>query len=165
MVGWQAQWRSAWQSPGIPPAPRTRSPAVPTFQSPSQFSKYVSHKNKISDTDALRSPVPAVHNSFTVSIAHYSHIPPAELSISSLAKLESESWESSEVVVVWVCHFYLFIFSPHSFLTALQEMLHSFCVCRHELLRKRHISSSRSPDLVDFRGIKICDCPLDAETH
>lgn len=111
VVGWQAQWRSAWHSPGIPPAPRTRSPAVPTFQGPSQFSKYVSHKNKISDGDALRSPVPAVHNSFTVSVAHYSHIPPAKLSISSLDKLESESWESSEVVVLWVCHCSFFFFS------------------------------------------------------
>lgn len=163
MVGWQAHWRPAWQSPGIPPAPRTRSPAVPAFQGPSQFSKYVSLKNKISDSDALRNPVRAVHNSFTVSVAHYSHIPPAELSISSPAKLESESWESSEVAVVWVCHFSFFL--PHSFLTALQEMLHSFCVCRRELLRKRHISNSRFPDLVDFRGIKICDCPLDAEPH
>lgn len=118
LLGWWAGRRfgdKAWQSPGIPPAPRTRSPAVPTFQGPSQFSKYVSHKNKISDSDALRSPVPAVHNSFTVSIAHYSHIPPAELSISSLAKLESESWESSEVAVVWVCHFSFFFFFPHSF--------------------------------------------------
>lgn len=110
--------RGCWQSPGIPPAPRTRSPAVPTFQGAPQFSKYVPHKNKISGSDALRSPVPAEHNSFIVSVAHYSHIPPAELSISSLAKLESESWErkrSSGGVGMMLSFFF---FSPHAFLPA-----------------------------------------------
>ena len=103
---------SCWWSPGIPPAPHTRSPAVPTFLGTPQFSKYVPRKNKISGSDALRSPVPAVHNSFIVSVAHYSHIPPTELSISSPAKLESESWEHSKTVVVWVCHL-PFFFPPH----------------------------------------------------
>lgn len=125
--GWQA-WPSlawlqaageAWHSCGTrlpaPCTPHTRLPAVPTFQGASRFSKYVPHKNKIEECDALWSPVCAAHNSFAVSMGHYSHIPPAELSISSPAKLESEYGELSDTMVVWA-HYLPFLFS-HSFLT------------------------------------------------
>lgn len=145
-------------------------PAVPAFQGAPQFSKYLPHKNKISDSDALRSPVPAVHNSFIVSVAHYSHIPPAELSISSPAKLESESWERSKVAVMWaLCFPFIFpwlLLGYPFFFTSHPARNITFILCLQAWAAwKSHMSNSRFPDLEDFRGIKICDCQLDAEPH